>query len=29
MDFRSPALVDKEWVEKAFDFGQTECCEYC
>ena len=29
MEFRSPALKDKEWVQKAFNFGQTDCCEYC
>lgn len=29
MEFHSPTLKDKEWVQKAFDFGQTDCCEYC
>lgn len=29
MEFHSPALSDREWVQKAFDFGQTDCCEYC
>ena len=29
MNFHSPTLADKEWVEKAFLEGQTDCCEYC
>ena len=29
MEFHSPTLKDREWVLKAFDFGQTDCCEYC
>ncbi len=29
MDFHSPTLADKEWVTKAFQEGQTDCCEYC
>ena len=29
MEFHSPTLKDKDWVLKAFDFGQTDCCEYC
>ena len=29
MEFHSPTLKDREWVLKAFNFGQTDCCEYC
>ena len=29
MEFHSPALSDKKWVEEAFLMGQTDCCEYC
>lgn len=29
MEFHSPTLKDKEWILRAFDFGQTDCCEYC
>ena len=29
MEFHSPTLKDREWVLRAFDFGQTDCCEYC
>ncbi len=29
MEFHSPTLKDRKWVLKAFDFGQTDCCEYC
>ena len=29
MEFHSPALSDHNWVQDAFDFGQTDCCEYC
>lgn len=29
MEFHSPTLSDLEWVQKAFDEGQTDCCEYC
>lgn len=29
MEFHSPTLKDREWVLKAFDLGQTDCCEYC
>ncbi len=29
MEFHSPTLLDREWVLKAFNFGQTDCCEYC
>lgn len=29
MEFHSPTLNDKSWVLDAFDFGQTDCCEYC
>ena len=29
MEFHSPTLADKEWVLKAFNEGQTDCCEYC
>ena len=29
MEFHSPTLKDHEWVLRAFDFGQTDCCEYC
>lgn len=29
MEFHSPALSDLEWVQKAFNEGQTDCCEYC
>lgn len=29
MEFHSPTLEDKSWVEKAFSEGQTDCCEYC
>ena len=29
MEFHSPALSDKKWVEEAFLKGNTDCCEYC
>ena len=29
MNFHTPTLSDKEWVEEAFIKGQTDCCEYC
>lgn len=29
MNFHSPTLADKAWVESAFDKAQTDCCEYC
>ena len=29
MEFHSPTLKDREWVLRAFNFGQTDCCEYC
>ncbi len=29
MEFHSPAIKDRIWVENAFKFGQTDCCEYC
>lgn len=29
MEFHSPTLLDREWVLRAFNFGQTDCCEYC
>ncbi len=29
MDFHTPTLADKSWVEEAFFKGQTDCCEYC
>lgn len=29
MIFHSPSLADAKWVTKAFDEGQTDCCEYC
>ncbi len=29
MEFHSPKLEDKAWVEKAFNEAQTDCCEYC
>ncbi len=29
MDFHSPTLADKAWVESTFDKAQTDCCEYC
>lgn len=29
MDFHSPTLADSEWVRKAFNDEQTDCCEYC
>ena len=29
MEFHSPTLKDCEWVLRAFNFGQTDCCEYC
>ncbi len=29
MEFHSPTLLDKVWVEKAFKEAQTDCCEYC
>ena len=29
MEFHSPTLKDREWVLSAFNFGQTDCCEYC
>ena len=29
MEFHSPALKDQNWVQDAFNFGQTDCCEYC
>lgn len=29
MNFHSPTLADKSWVEQAFNEGQTDCCEYC
>lgn len=29
MEFHSPTLSDLEWVQKAFNEGQTDCCEYC
>lgn len=29
MDFCSPALSDKAWVKEAFEYEQTDCCEYC
>jgi len=29
MDFHSPSLADSEWVRKAFNDEQTDCCEYC
>ena len=29
MEFHSPTLKDHNWVQDAFDFGQTDCCEYC
>lgn len=29
MEFHSPALTDKQWVEEAFLKGNTDCCEYC
>lgn len=29
MDFHTPTLNDKKWVEKAFFSRQTDCCEYC
>ena len=29
MEFHSPTLSDHGWVQEAFDFGQTDCCEYC
>ena len=29
MEFHSPTLSDHSWVQEAFDFGQTDCCEYC
>lgn len=29
MEFHSPTLDDLKWVGKAFDYGQTDCCEYC
>ncbi len=29
MNFHSPTLADKIWVEKAFNSAQTDCCEYC
>lgn len=29
MEFHSPALADKSWVQKAFNEGKTDCCEYC
>ena len=29
MEFHSPTLKDAQWVHKAFDAEQTDCCEYC
>ncbi len=29
MEFHSPTLNDRAWVEKAFNEAQTDCCEYC
>ncbi len=29
MEFHSPTLFDRDWVEKAFLKGNTDCCEYC
>lgn len=29
MNFHSPTLADKAWVESTFDKAQTDCCEYC
>lgn len=29
MDFHSPTLSDREWVQKAFSSSRTDCCEYC
>lgn len=29
MEFHSPTLADKNWVQKAFNEEQTDCCEYC
>ncbi len=29
MEFHSPALSDRSWVEDAFLKGNTDCCEYC
>lgn len=29
MDFHSPTLADRVWVENAFNYRQTDCCEYC
>ena len=29
MDFHSPSLSDREWVQKAFSSSRTDCCEYC
>lgn len=29
MEFHSPTLEDKLWVEKAFFSEQPDCCEYC
>ena len=29
MEFHSPTLEDAQWVHKAFDAEQTDCCEYC
>ena len=29
MNFHTPTLTDKAWVEKAFLKGNTDCCEYC
>lgn len=29
MEFHSPTLEDKLWVQRAFSEEQTDCCEYC
>lgn len=29
MEFHTPTLDDLNWVAKAFNYGQTDCCEYC
>ncbi len=29
MEFHSPTLSDRGWVEAAFLKGNTDCCEYC